>query len=604
MSSFDHKTALTAIPHKPGVYQYYDADDVLIYIGKAKDLRNRVGSYFNQENNQFNGKTRVLVSKIRRISFTIVDTEIDAWLLENSLIKKHQPRYNIMLKDDKTYPWIVIKNERFPRIFWTRRKIKDGSKYLGPYPSVSMMHSILGLIKETYLLRNCNLNLSEANINAGKFKVCLEYQIGNCKGPCENYQNEEDYNQSIEEIKDILSGKTGQVIKQLKEDINDAASKLNFELAYKLQRKYDLLEKYQSKSTVVNSSITDVDVFSIASDEKFGFVNYLKVVNGSITQTQTIELKKKLDETDEELLSIAISEFRSRFESSSKEIIVPFEIALNDDFVKFTVPKQGEKKKLLELSQKNVMFFKKDKIEQYEKLNPDLRTERLLTQMQKDLRLNELPKHIECFDNSNFQGKYPVSAIVVFKDAKPSKKDYRHFNVKTVEGPNDFATMEEAVYRRYKRMLDEEGTLPQLIIIDGGKGQLSSAVSSLKKLGIEKRVTIIGIAKRLEELYYPGDSFPLYLDKKSETLKIIQQLRDEAHRFGITFHRKKRDQGTLKTELELIPGIGKTTADRLLVKFKSVKKIKEASEKDLSEVLNKKQMQTLSNFFNEQKEIS
>ena len=594
---FDYKAALQNIPHKPGVYQYYDKLDELIYIGKAKDLKNRVSSYFNNDAYKVNAKTQVLVSKINKITFTIVDTEIDAWLLENSLIKKHQPRYNIMLKDDKTYPWIVIKNERFPRIFWTRRKIKDGSKYLGPYPSVSMMHSILGLIKETYLLRNCNLNLSEANINAGKFKVCLEYQIGNCKGPCENYQNEEDYNQSIEEIKDILSGKTGQVIKQLKEDINDAASKLNFELAYKLQRKYDLLEKYQSKSTVVNSSITDVDVFSIASDEKFGFVNYLKVVNGSITQTQTIELKKKLDETDEELLSIAISEFRSRFESSSKEIIVPFEIALNDDFVKFTVPKQGEKKKLLELSQKNVMFFKKDKIEQYEKLNPDLRTERLLTQMQKDLRLNELPKHIECFDNSNFQGKYPVSAIVVFKDAKPSKKDYRHFNVKTVEGPNDFATMEEAVYRRYKRLLEENESLPQLIIIDGGKGQLSSAVKSLKKLDIYHKVAIIGIAKRLEELFYPGDQYPLYLDKKSETLKIIQQLRDEAHRFGITFHRKKRDQGTLQTELELIDGIGKTSAQNLLKHFKSVKKIKEAKEEELLQVINTKQAKALLKYF-------
>jgi excinuclease ABC subunit C len=594
---FDYKAALQNIPHKPGVYQYYDKNDELIYIGKAKDLRNRVSSYFNNDTYKVNAKTQVLVSKINKITFTIVDTEIDAWLLENSLIKKHQPRYNIMLKDDKTYPWIVIKNERFPRIFWTRRKVKDGSKYLGPYPSVSMMHSILGLIKETYLLRNCNLNLSEANIKAGKFKVCLEYQIGNCKGPCENYQNEEDYNQSIEEIKDILSGKTAQVVKQLKEDINDAANKLNFELAYKLQRKYDLLEKYQSKSTVVNSSITDVDVFSIASDEKFGFVNYLKVINGSITQTQTIELKKKLDETDEELLSIAISEFRLRFESSSKEIIVPFEISLDDDFVKFTVPKQGEKKKLLELSQKNVMFFKKDKIEQYEKLNPDLRTERLLTQMQKDLRLNELPKHIECFDNSNFQGKYPVSAIVVFKDAKPSKKDYRHFNVKTVEGPNDFATMEEAVYRRYKRLLEENQPLPQLIIIDGGKGQLSSAVKSLKKLDIYNKVAIIGIAKRLEELFYPGDQYPLYLDKKSETLKIIQQLRDEAHRFGITFHRKKRDQGTLQTELELIDGIGKTSAENLLKHFKSVKKIKEAKEEELLQVINTKQAKALLKYF-------
>jgi excinuclease ABC subunit C len=594
---FDYKAALQNIPHKPGVYQYYDKHEELIYIGKAKDLRNRVSSYFNNDTYKVNAKTKVLVGKINKITFTIVDTEIDAWLLENSLIKKHQPRYNIMLKDDKTYPWIVIKNERFPRIYWTRRKVKDGSKYLGPYPSVSMMHSILGLIKETYLLRNCSLQLSEANIKAHKFKVCLEYQIGNCKGPCENLQSEEDYNQSIEEIKDILSGKTGQVVRQLKDDINEASAALNFELAYRLQRKYDLLEKYQSKSTVVNSSITDVDVFSIASDEKFGFVNYLKVVNGSITQTQTIELKKKLDETDEELLSIAISEFRSRFESTSKEIIVPFELSLEDDYVKFTVPKQGEKKKLLELSQKNVLFFKKDKIDQYEKLNPDLRTERLLTQMQKDLRLSELPKHIECFDNSNFQGNYPVSAVVVFKDAKPSKKDYRHFNVKTVEGPNDFATMEEAVYRRYKRQLEENEPIPQLIVIDGGKGQLSSAVKSLKKLNIYEGVAIIGIAKRLEELFYPGDQYPLYLDKKSETLRIIQQLRDEAHRFGITFHRKKRDQGTLQTELELIDGIGKTSAQNLLKHFKSVKKIKEATETELLTVINTKQTKALLSFF-------
>ena len=602
MSAFDYKKALADIPHKPGVYQYFDVDDTLIYIGKAKDLRNRVGSYFNQENNQFNGKTRVLVSKIRRISFTIVDTEIDAWLLENSLIKKHQPRYNIMLKDDKTYPWIIIKKEQFPRIYWTRKYIKDGSTYFGPYASVGMMHTILDLIKETYTLRTCNLPLTPQNINEGKFKVCLEYQIGNCKGPCQNYQSKADYDQNIEEIKDILNGKIGNVIKTVKQVVKTASEDLNFELAHSYQKKLGVLEKYQSKSTVVNSAITNIDVVSIASDERYAFVNYLKVMNGSIIQTQTIEIKKRLDESDEELLTIAITEFRTKFKSTSREIVVPFNVSLDDENLKLIVPKLGEKKKLLELSQKNVLFFKREKLNQYEKLNPDLRTDRILTQMQKDLRLTQLPHHIECFDNSNFQGKYPVSAIVVFKDAKPSKKDYRHFNVKTVEGPNDFATMEEAVYRRYKRMLDEEETLPQLIIIDGGKGQLSSAVSSLKKLGIEKRVTIIGIAKRLEELYYPGDSFPLYLDKKSETLKIIQQLRDEAHRFGITFHRKKRDQGTLKTELELIPGIGKTTADRLLVKFKSVKKIKEASEKDLSEVLNKKQMQTLNSFFNEQKE--
>ncbi len=597
MNTFDHKAVIKNIPHKPGVYQYFDEFDELIYIGKAKDLKNRVNSYFNNDGYKVNAKTRVLVSKIRKILFTIVDTEIDAWLLENSLIKKHQPRYNVMLKDDKTYPWIIIKNEKFPRIQWTRRLIKDGSKYLGPYPSVAMMHSILSLIKETYQLRSCNLNLTEQNIEAGKFKVCLEYQIGNCKGPCEARQDEADYLQSIEEIKDILYGKTGAVLKSLKARIDDAVADLNFELAHRLKRKFELLEKYQSKSTIVNSSITEVDVFSIATDEKIAFVNYLKVMHGTVIHTQTLEIKKRLDETDEELLTIAISEFRQRFDSKSKEIIVPFDIELDDDNLRFTVPKQGEKKKLLDLSQKNVLFFKKDKIDQYEKLNPEFRTERLLAQMQKDLHLKELPRHIECFDNSNFQGKYPVSAIVVFKDAKPSKKDYRHFNVKTVEGPNDFATMEEAVFRRYRRMLEENQTLPQLIIIDGGKGQLSSAIKSLKKLEIFDKLTVIGIAKRLEELYYPGDQYPIYLDKKSETLKIIQQLRDEAHRFGITFHRKKRDQGTLKTELEEIPGFGKTTADKLLRHFKSVKKIREASEADLSSFINKKQMQALLGHF-------
>lgn len=597
MGAFDYKKALSDIPHKPGVYQYYDVDDVLIYIGKAKDLRNRVGSYFNQDKQQLNGKTRVLVSKIRRIAFTIVDTEIDAWLLENSLIKKHQPRYNIMLKDDKTYPWIIIKKEPFPRIYWTRKMVKDGSTYFGPYASVGMMHTILDLIKETYPLRTCNLALSQNNINAGKFKVCLEYQIGNCKGPCQNYQTEQDYQQNIEEITAILSGKIGNVIREVKQIIKNAAEELNFELAHAYQRKLEVLEKYQSKSTVVSSAITNIDVVSIASDERYAFVNYLKVMNGSIIQTQTIEIKKRLDESDEELLTIAITEFRTKFKSTSREIVVPFTVELEDENIKLIVPQLGEKKKLLELSQKNVLFFRKEKLNQYEKLNPDLRSDRILTQMQKDLRLTQLPKHIECFDNSNFQGKYPVSAIVVFRDAKPSKKDYRHFNVKTVEGPNDFATMEEAVYRRYKRMLDEKQSLPQLIIIDGGKGQLSSALASLKKLGIDKQLTVIGIAKRLEELYYPGDSLPLYLDKKSETLKIIQQLRDEAHRFGITFHRKKRDQGTLKTTLESVPGIGKTTAKELLLKFKSVKKIREAPIDDLATVLNKKQLKSLLDYF-------
>ena len=597
MGSFDHKKALEAIPHKPGVYQYWDADGKLMYIGKAKDLRNRVASYFNTDKQQFNGKTRVLVSRIRKITFTIVDTEIDAWLLENSLIKKHQPKFNINLKDDKTYPWIIIKNERFPRLFWTRKIIKDGSTYFGPYGSIGMMHTILDLIKESYPLRTCSLPLSKENIESGKFKVCLEYQIGNCKGPCQDYQKEEDYNKNIEEIKQILSGKIGNVIREVKQVIKSASEEMNFELAHTYSRRLQVLEKYQSKSTVVNSAITNVDVVSIASDERYAFINYLKVVNGSIIQTQTIEIKKLLDESDDELLTTAMLEFRTKFKSTSREIIVPFDLELQDESLRFTIPKLGEKKKLLELSQKNVLFFKKEKLNQYEKLNPDLRTDRILTTMQKDLRLSQLPQHIECFDNSNFQGKYPVSAVVVFKDAKPSKKDYRHFNVKTVEGPNDFATMEEAVFRRYRRLLEEDEPLPQLIIIDGGKGQLSSAVKSLKLLGIENKVTIIGIAKRLEELFYPGDSYPLYLDKKSETLKIIQQLRDEAHRFGITFHRLKRNKGTLQTELEQIEGIGKTTASKLLTHFKSVKKIREAGEADLAKVLNKKQLTTLMEYF-------
>ncbi len=603
MDKFDYKAALKNIPHKPGVYQFWNEQNELIYIGKAKDLRNRVTSYFNKDQN-VNAKTKVLVTKIRQVTFTIVDTEVDAWLLENSLIKKHQPRYNVLLKDDKTYPWIIIKNEHYPRIYWTRTIVRDGSKYLGPYASVSMMHTILGVIRDTYPLRTCSLPLTKQNIDAGKFKVCLEYQLGNCKGPCQNYQTEEDYQHSIEEIKDILNGKIGAVIKNLKTDIDTAASNMNFELAHRLKRKYDLLENYQSKSTVVNSSISDVDVFSIASEEKYAFVNFLKVMNGTIIQTQTIELKKRLDEADEELLTIAITEFRNRYNSQAKEIIVPFDIDLDDANIKFTVPKLGEKKKLLDLSQKNVYFFKRDKIDQYEKLNPEVRSERLLTQMMKDLRMNQLPRHIECFDNSNFQGKYPVSAIVVFRDGKPSKKDYRHFNVKTVEGPNDFATMEEAVHRRYQRMLNEGAELPQLIIIDGGKGQLSSALKSLKLLGINNQVTVIGIAKRLEELFYPGDQYPMYLDKKSETLKVIQHLRDEAHRFGITFHRKKRDKGTLATELELIAGVGKTSAEKLLKYFKSVKKIKEATIEELQEVVNMKQAKNITLYFEKDKATS
>lgn len=598
MSSFDYKTELKRIPHKPGVYQYFDKDDLLIYVGKAKDLKNRVSSYFVNDR-QLNSKTKVLVRKIQRIAFTIVDTEIDAWLLENNLIKKHKPRYNVMLKDDKTYPWIVIKNEPFPRVFWTRNYIKDGSRYYGPYASVGMMHIVLDTIRELFPLRTCSLNLSPQNIARAKYKVCLEYQIGNCKGPCEGLQPEEEYDKNLESIKDILNGKIGAVTSRLKDQLNEAISALNFEEAHLLKSKLDKLDNYQSKSTVVSSSITNVDVFSIASDESYAFVNFLKVMNGVVIQTQTLEMKKRLDESDEELLTIAIPEIRNRYKSVSREIIVPFELQIDGlpSYVSFFVPKLGDKRKLLDLSLKNVAYFKKERLLQYEKLNPEVKTERLLNQMQKDLRMNVLPRHIECFDNSNIQGNFPVSAIVVFKDGKPSKKDYRHFNVKTVEGPNDFATMEEAVFRRYRRLLDEDQSLPQLIIIDGGKGQLGAALKSLRLLGIEKKVTVIGIAKRLEELYYPGDQYPLYLDKKSETLRVIQHLRDEAHRFGITFHRNQRSRKTFVSELENIPGIGKTTVEKLLKEFKSVKKIREQSIESLGKILNKKQLKALQTYF-------
>ena len=594
---FDYKEELKKIPHRPGVYQYFDKEDTLIYVGKAKNLRNRVGSYFVNDNN-LNSKTRVLVRKINRIAFTIVDTEIDAWLLENNLIKKHKPRYNVMLKDDKTYPWIVIKNEHFPRVFWTRQYIKDGSRYYGPYASVGMMHIVLDMIRELFPLRTCNLNLAPQNIAKGKYKVCLEYQIGNCKGPCEGYQSEENYAQNLSDIKDILNGKIGVVTGRLKQQMNESITALNFEAAHQYKTKLDKLGSYQSKSTVVSSSINNVDVFNIASDESYAFVNYLKVAHGVVIQTQTLEMKRRLDESESELLSLAIPEIRSRFKSTSREIIVPFDIDIQgNDALKFTIPKAGEKKNLLNLSYKNVAYFKKERMLQYEKLNPDVKTDRILNQMKKDLRLNVVPQHIECFDNSNIQGNYPVSAIVVFKDAKPSKKDYRHFNVKTVVGPDDYATMEEAVFRRYRRLLDEGGELPQLIIIDGGKGQLGAALKSLRLLGIEKQVTVIGIAKRLEELYYPGDQYPLYLDKKSETLKIIQHLRDEAHRFGITFHRNQRSKKTFVSELENIPGIGKLSVDKLLRTFKSTKKVKEAPDDELLKVLNPKQVKALRSYF-------
>lgn len=591
-NEFNYREILKTLPTKPGIYQFWDAKGEILYIGKAKNLRSRVGSYFLKEA-QRHGKTRVLVRKIRNITFTIVDTEIDAWLLENSLIKKHQPRYNVMLKDDKTYPWIVIKNERFPRIFPTRKVIRDGSKYYGPYASVAMMHTIMDTIRELFPLRTCNLALTPENIQKGKFKVCLEYQIGNCMGPCEGYESEEEYEKKLDDIRDILSGKISGVIRRIREQMDAAVEVMDFEQAHRLKHKLDLLDNYQSKSTVVSTSISNLDVFSIASEGNDAFVNFLKVVNGMIIQTQTIEIKKRLDESDEELLALAIPEIRERFNSDSPEIVTPFQLDIESDKIRFTVPKAGDKKKLLELSQKNVAYFKKERLSQYEKLNPEIRTERLLKKMQEDLRMNTLPRHIECFDNSNFQGQHPVSAVVVFRDGRPSKKEYRHFNVKTVEGPDDFATMKEAVFRRYRRLIDEGQDLPQLVVIDGGKGQLSSALKSLRLLGIASKLTVIGIAKRLEELYYPGDPYPLHLDKKSETLRVLQHLRDEAHRFGITFHRNQRSRDVFRTELGQIPGIGKVTSERLLTRFKSVKKIREADDSALREVLNARQLAAL-----------
>lgn len=594
------KKFIKTLPTKPGVYQFWDAEGQIIYIGKAKNLKSRVGSYFVNDQ-QLSGKTRVLVRKIRNITFTILDTEIDAWLLENSLIKKHQPRYNVLLKDDKTYPWIVIKNEPFPRIFPTRKVIRDGSKYFGPYASVGMMHAIMDTVRELYPLRTCNYALTEENIRKGKFKICLEYQIGNCEGPCEGFETPENYERKLSDIRDILDGKISGVIRRIRQQMEEAAARMDYEQAHVMKERLDLLDKYQSRSTVVSASITNLDVFNIASEGNHAFVNYLKVMNGMIIQTQTIELRKRLDESEAELLALAIPEIRERFDSNSKEIVVPFPLDISgSDEIRFTVPKMGEKKKLLELSQKNVAYFKKERLLHYEKLHPEVRTERLLKKMQEDLRMNVLPQHIECFDNSNFQGQYPVSAVVVFKDGRPSKKDYRHFNVKTVEGPDDYATMEEAVYRRYRRVLDEGQPLPQLIVIDGGKGQLSAALKSLRALGIEKQMTVIGIAKRLEEIFYPGDPYPLYLDKKSETLRVLQHLRDEAHRFGITFHRKQRSRKTFRSELDQIPGIGPVTVQKLLSQFRSVRQVKAASDQALLKVLTKRQLEALRAHFSQE----
>ena len=585
---------IQTLPDSPGVYQYYDKEEKILYVGKAKNLKKRVSSYFNKIHDT--AKTNVLVKKIVTIKHIVVPTESDALLLENNLIKMLQPRYNVLLRDDKSYPWICIKKEPFSRIFPTRKMVKDGSEYFGPYTSFKTVSTILDLIKELYPLRTCNFDLSATNIENHKFKVCLEYHIGNCKGPCEGYESLENYQKQVDAIREILKGNFKESMKDFKKLMNDLAAKMHFEEAQKVKEKIETLEKYQSRSTIVNPKITNIDVFSIVSDESAAYVNFLQIAHGSIIRSHTLEIKKKLDESDEELLELAIIELRERFQLVSKEVIVPFEVALGST-IKVTVPQLGDKKQILELSIRNAKFYRIEQLKQLQIVDPDRHTNRIMVQMQKDLRLQVEPRHIECFDNSNIQGTNPVAACVVFKDGKPSKKDYRHFNIKTVEGPNDFASMEEVVYRRYKRMLDEQQPLPQLIIIDGGKGQLSSALKSIDELGLRGKIAIIGIAKRLEELFYPGDSVPLYLDKKSETLKVIQQLRNEAHRFGITFHRDKRSKAALNSSIEAIPGIGEKTMLVLLQHFKSVKRLKLASEKEISDVVGASKAKKITDFY-------
>lgn len=587
---------IQSLPDNPGVYQYYDKDEKILYVGKAKNLKKRVSSYFNK--NHDNYKTSVLVKKIVSIKHIVVATESDALLLENNLIKKLQPRYNILLKDDKSYPWICIKNEPFSRIFPTRRMIKDGSEYYGPYTNFKVVNTILEMIKELYPLRTCNYDLSQANIKSGKYKVCLEYHIGNCKGPCEGLESLEHYQKQVEAIRQILKGNFKDSLKEFKIQMKELADDMQFEAAQKVKEKIEVLENYQAKSTVLNPKLSNIDVFSIVSDETMAYVNFLQISHGAIVRSHTMEIKKKLEETDEEILELAVVEIRERFRLNSKEIILPFPLSLGEN-LKITVPQLGDKRQILDLSIRNAKYYRMDQLKQIKIVDPDRHTNRIMAQMKKDLRLSVEPRHIECFDNSNIQGTNPVAACVVFKDGKPSKKDYRHFNIKTVEGPDDFASMEEVVYRRYKRLLDENESLPQLIIIDGGKGQLSSALKSIDALGLRGKIAIVGIAKRLEELFYPGDSVPLYLDKKSETLKVIQFLRNEAHRFGITHHRDKRSKSALTNSLESIPGIGEKTMITLLKHFKSVKRLQLASENEISEVVGLSKAKKITEFYKE-----
>ena len=584
------------MPSEPGVYRYYDKKGEILYVGKAKNLKNRVLSYFNKS--QIGYKTRMMVSKIVRLETTVVNSEYDALLLENNLIKEYQPFYNILLKDDKSYPWICIKKEPFPRIFLTRNVIKDGSEYYGPYAKVKQAKTLIEVIKNIYKLRTCSLNLAPEKIKEGKYKVCLEYHIKNCAGPCEGLESEEEYAQKLNAIRGIIKGEFKAAREYLEAEMYNYAAKLEFENAQQSKEKLQILENYQTHTTIVSSNINDVDVFGIISDEAAAYVNYFKIKNGSIIQSYTTEIKKMLDETDEEILEEALIEIRNKFNSTSTEIFLPFHLNIEIPHVKLIVPKLGDKKRIVELSEKNAMEYRVEKLKQVQIVDPERHTNRIMTEMKKLLRLPEEPRHIEGFDNSNIQGTNPVSACVVFKDGKPSKADYRIFHVKTVEGPNDFATMEEVIYRRYSRLLDEGEPLPQLILIDGGKGQLSSAVKSLKLLGLYGKISIIGIAKRLEEIFFPEDPVPLYLDKKSETLKVLQRVRDESHRFGVKHHRTRRKNSTIKSELEEIPGVGEKTIQQLLSKLKSVKRIKEASLETLEEILGKSKAKAVWEHFN------
>jgi excinuclease ABC subunit C len=592
------QSLLKTLPDTPGVYRYYDVDKQLLYVGKAKNLKKRVTSYFTKEHDNF--RLRLMVRKIADIQTVKVDTEMDALILENNLIKSLSPKYNVALRDDKTYPWIVIKNERFPRVYHTRQLRKEETEYYGPYPSVTTMFILLDLIRQLYPLRSCTYDLSQENIERQKFKACIEYQIGKCKAPCVAHQSEEDYNRGITHIREIIKGDINFAIRDIKKLMHEYAEKLEYEQAGNIKKKIELLEKYQSKSTVVHPSITDTDVFAILSDEKAAYINYFKVMNGTIIQAQTLELKKKLDETDEEMLVFAINEIRQRYNSLSKEIFVPFEPELAFENARYVVPKIGDKKHLMDLSLRNAEAYKKERDKQIALIDPERHTDRIMQQMMKDLRMKEEPRRIEGFDNSNIQGEYAVSAMPVFIDGKPAKKEYRHFNVKTVVGPDDFATMEEVIFRRYSRVIEENLPMPQLIVIDGGKGQLGAAIISLRKLDLMGKVTVIGIAKRLEEIYFPGDPIPMYLDKRSETLKIIQQIRDEAHRFGITHHRNKRSRETFKTELSEIKGISDKTAQKLLTELKSVKGIKEATLAELAAIIGASKANLVYEFFRKQ----